>query len=139
MKFIILGTPFSKQSFRFTKSGHKYQKKEVVEKQEAIQWQVVNQLPDGFKPFTGGVRVTRLLYVFPPLKSFSKKQLILLKNGVRIYKTTKPDLTDNLNKGLFDAMQGLVYINDSQVCEVENMVKCYGLQPRIEIELEEIE
>jgi len=87
MKLIISGIPFSKQSFRFTKTGHKYQKKEIVDKENAVKWQAANQLPAGFKPFTKGVRVTRLSFVFPPLKSFTK-ELILLKNGVKIYKTT---------------------------------------------------
>ena len=138
MTITILGKPFAKQSFRFTKSGHKYQKKEVVEKEKSIQWQIISQLPKDFQPYTKGVKITRLLYVFPPLKSFPQKTIKAIENGNLVYKTTKPDLTDNLNKGLFDAMQGIVFNNDSQVCEIKNMIKCYGLKPRIEIELEEI-
>jgi len=45
-----------------------------------------------------------------------------------IYKTTKPDLVDNLMKGLFDAMKGVVFIDDALVCKTETE-KIYGLVP----------
>lgn len=32
----------------------------------------------------------------------------------------------------------IIYINDSQICEINNVKKYYGFVPRIEIEIEEI-
>jgi Holliday junction resolvase RusA-like endonuclease len=58
--------------------------------------------------------------------------------GGIIYKHTRPDLTDNLAKGLFDAMESVVFINDSLIVSLDDVKKYYGIQPRIEIELEEI-
>lgn len=81
MKFEILGVPFSKQSFRFTKSGLKYQPKTVKENTKSIQYQIISQLPKGFTPFTGGIVIENLTFVFPPLKSFNKKKMEMIKNG----------------------------------------------------------
>ena len=40
------------------------------------------------------------------------------------------------NKGVFDALQGIIYANDSQIISLDNVKKIYGLRPRVEIELE---
>jgi Holliday junction resolvase RusA-like endonuclease len=157
LKLKILGIPVPKQSVKFKniidkKTGEiiinektgkpiimKYQPTELETHFKNVSIYIKSQLPANFKPFTGGVRVLYLGYVFPPLKSFSKKKLKKIDDGEIIYKTTKPDLIDNLNKGLFDAMEGIVYLNDSQVCEFDGKVrKYYGNRPKIIIELEEI-
>ncbi|AZA91172.1 Holliday junction resolvase [Chryseobacterium nakagawai] len=141
----ILGIPQPKQSTRFKiqNFGSKqfakaYQPDKVVQNERNIAFDVKSQLPNGFVPMTGAIHVKRLLYVFPPLSSFSKKKLKEIEEGKIFYKTTKPDLTDNLNKPLFDALQGIVYLNDSQVCKFSEVDKIYGTVPRIEIEFEEL-
>ena len=145
INLVIPGIPQPKQSARFraVKNGNKsfvksYQKKEVKENERNIKYEIRSQLPVGFIPFQNGIKVNKLHYIFPPLKGFSKKKMQEIVDGAIIYKDTKPDLTDNLQKGLFDAMEGLVFLNDSQVCELNNVKKYYGFQPRIEIELEEV-
>lgn len=141
MKFKILGIPQPKQSarFRIQKFGNKtfvksYQKKEVVQNEMNLALDVKSQLSPDFVPFDCALKA-KVLYVFPPLKGFSKAKLNALSAGTKIYKDTKPDLQDNLNKGLFDALEGIVYIKDSLICKVE-CEKIYGLVPRIEIEFE---
>jgi Holliday junction resolvase RusA-like endonuclease len=141
MKITILGEPKPKQSARFCKVGkfmRSYQTKEVKQNEQNIQGQILATLPEGFVPFSEAIAITKLHYVFSPLSSFSKKQKALIDSGIIVYKHTKPDLTDNLSKGLFDAMQGIVFINDSQIVSMDNVKKYYGNIPRIEIELEEI-
>ena len=142
MKVIIIGTPQPKQSARFRAITNKktgktfvssYQKKEVVENEKNIAFDVKSQLPIGFIPFDEAIGV-KILYVFPLLSSFTKKQKETIENGGIIYKDTKPDLTDNLNKGLFDACEGILYTNDSRVCKMDS-VKIYGTVPRIELEI----
>jgi Holliday junction resolvase RusA-like endonuclease len=86
----------------------------------------------------GGIIINRLHYVFPPPKSIKKSLLHQIEGGGIVPKTTRPDLTDNLQKGLIDSMHGIVFLDDSQICEMNNVKKYYGLRPRIEIELEEI-
>ena len=139
INLIILGIPFPKQSFRFTKTGIRYIPKKIENEQGSIRAQIIQQLPKDFEPFDKGVIIERLLFVFPPLKGFSKKKMKELEEGKEIYKTTRPDLTDNLLKGLMDAMEGIVFVNDSQICEIKNIKKIYGLKPRTEIILREVE
>lgn len=139
LTFTILGIPQPKQSFRIAvRNGFavKYQKKEVVENERNIKYEIASQLPKGYIPTRDKVIIKELIYTFPPTSSMKKKDLQTIENGGIVYKTTKPDLTDNLNKGLFDALQGLVFINDSQICEIRNAKKIYGLVPSIKIVME---
>lgn len=53
------------------------------------------------------------------------------------YHTKKPDL-DNLEKGIKDALEGIYYRNDSQICDKHSR-KRYGDTPRVEIDLREID
>ena len=141
IKLTILGIPQPKQSakFRALKMGNKtfvksYQPKSVVDNERNIAYDIKTQLNPDFKPFNCPIGI-KALFVFPPLKSWSKKQLALLESGATIYKPTKPDLTDNLMKGLCDAMTGIVYIDDALICSVGGTDKIYGFVPRIEIEI----
>lgn len=137
LKFEILGEPFSKQSFRFARRGkhiHKYQPKAIVVKENGVAWQIINQLPKGFIPTTEAINL-ELVFVFPPLKNWSKKKIAQLEEGNTIYKTTKPDLQDNLCKGVCDAMEGIVFINDSQICSLRSK-KVYGLTPKTLLTIE---
>lgn len=145
MKLIIYGEPKAKQSAKFARIGKfmkSYQPKEVINAEANIKMQIISQLkelfPEGFEVFTGSVAVSKLHYVFSPLKSFTKKKMKMIEDGMLVYKDTKPDLSDNLNKMLFDAMQGIIYDNDSRVVSMDNVKKYYGTRPRIEIEIEEI-
>lgn len=143
LKFVIPGSPKPKQSarFRITKGRggqqfiHSYQTKEVQDEERSIRLIIKEQLPKDFEILRDGVKINKLHYVFPPLSSHSKKILAQIEAGVLVYKTTKPDLDSNLNKGLFDAMEGIVFLNDSQVCEINNLKKYYGFEPRTEIEI----
>lgn len=144
MKLKILGIPKPKQSVRSpivkAKSGkaivQHYQTDEIKQNEQNIAMDVKSQLPVGFIPFSGPLHVKKLLYVFPPQKNWTKTKLKQLQEGEIFYRDTKPDLTDNLNKPLFDALQGIVFLNDSQICKISNVEKIYGLVPRIELELE---
>lgn len=136
--FKVLGIPKSKQSARFraVKSGnktfvHSYQKKEVVQAERNLSWDIKSQLPEGFKPFDVPLFM-EVLFVFPPPKVWSKKKMQELKDGATFYKETKPDLTDNLMKQTCDAMNGIVYVDDARICKVSS-AKIYGEVPRMEI------
>ncbi len=146
MKITILGIPMPKQSDRTRiakgKNGNyiaHYQPKGIVDEEERIRNIARAQIPFDFRPSTLPVKVTKLHYIFPMPTSFLKKQVEYVKNGGIIRKTTKPDVTDNLNKLLFDALQGIIYVNDSQVTDMDNVRKYYGLEPRTELELEFIQ
>jgi len=131
--------PVAKQSFRHTRSGHAYQPKKIIDSSNLIRIQSQYQLPKGFKPYTKGVIITKLHFLFPPTKAMEKSKYfgIAMSNQELIYKTTKPDV-DNLIKNLSDSLQGLVFVNDGQIVALDGVKKLYSLKPGIEIELEEI-
>jgi Holliday junction resolvase RusA-like endonuclease len=142
LNFKILGTPTPKQSARFRiikgKKGDfvsSYQSKSVKDVAKIIALQIKPQLPKGFKLLDTPLAAD-IIFVFPPLKSFSKKKMEELESGKTIFKDTKPD-NDNLQKALFDPMEGLVFTNDSRVC-LTRCKKIYGLVPRTEITLHEL-
>lgn len=141
MIFEILGEPKPKQSARFCKVGkfmRSYQTADVKRTEGDIRLQIISQLPKGFEPTAKPIKITKLHYIFSIPKGFTKSKLKAIQMGEIFYKSTKPDLTDNLAKGLFDAMQGIVFINDSQICSMDNVKKYYGITPKIVIEMEEI-
>lgn len=135
LNFKILGIPIPKQSFRFAikenKVGvqyvSKYQSAEVVQDAKYIVSQLAEQLPPNFKLWDKGIMI-RIQYVFPVPNAFSQKKIALMRNGKLYYKTTKPDL-DNLDKQLFDSMEGKVFVNDSQICS-RYSEKIYGDTPQ---------
>ena len=139
LSFDIIGTPFAKQSARFFRAGdgiRSYQPKKIIDGEKMVAVQVIQQLPRNFKIIDTAIKITKCIYTFPVLKSFSKKKRDLIKSGVKFYKETKPDLPDNLNKGLIDALQGIVFTNDSRIVSMNGVEKVYGFRPGIELELE---
>ena len=54
----------------------------------------------------------------------------------RKYPSVRPDL-DNLEKALIDAMQGIVFVDDSQIV-TKTSSKVYGIEGRIEVKLREL-
>jgi len=135
LKFI--GNPKAVQSFRFTRSGFKYQKKDVVEWKNWVRMQAVSQLPDGFEMLKDVPLRVEVEFIFSAPKSWSKKKLAKLTDGETIYKITKPDLTDNLMKGLIDALSGIIWERDQQICRVES-VKKYGENAKTLLKVEKL-
>lgn len=138
----IPGIPKPKQSARFRIAGNgkrqfvqSYQSKEVKDEERSIKMIVLEQLPDGFVCHDGPVSVELVVFQFPPLKSMRKAEEIIIKQGGSIPKTTKPDLTDNLMKGLFDALEGIVYANDSLIYRVRSSSKVYHREPGTGLEI----
>lgn len=133
MHFKVLGVPRPKQSFRFTKSGKSFQSEQVTKEEVSFRTQIIPQLPKIFAPFDEAVEM-HCLYVFPYPSSMKKKDIELAKGGKIYYKTTKPDITDNLNKGVADAMNGVVFIDDARIC-IFTAMKIFGDIPRVEIKI----
>jgi Holliday junction resolvase RusA-like endonuclease len=71
-------------------------------------------------------------YMPIPASLSRKKQLELIGK----FHTKKPDI-DNIIKGLFDAINGLCWKDDNQVCRL-TASKVYDEDPRIEFEVIEI-
>lgn len=133
----ILGIPKPKQSARFrimkNKAGKQfissYQKKEVTDNEANIGWSVLQQLPKDFVPFDCAIAM-EVEYIFPIPSSMSKRERAIIESGGMVYKYTKPDLPDNLSKGLCDSLAGIIYTNDSRIA-VMSAEKYYGTTPKI--------
>lgn len=69
-------------------------------------------------------------------KSASKRKREAMMGGL-IRPTRKPDCS-NVLKSIEDALNGLAYRDDSQIVKVA-MQKWYSDEPRVEVEIEEVE
>jgi len=137
LNFTFSTNPKAVQSFRFTKTGHRYQPPDVKQWKAAIRAMAISQIGD-VPPLTGGV-VISIQYVFKVLKGFSKSRLNIIRNGGKIYKITKPDLTDNLQKGFIDSLSGVIWEHDQQICKMHDVEKIYGFEPKIILKVDEID
>lgn len=76
--------------------------------------------------------VKNLVFAFPFPTSTRKKD----REKGWIPKATKPDI-DNLMKALWDAIEGVFFLNDSQIYKIENLEKRYSDHGYIELEMRE--
>ncbi len=130
--------PVPKQSFRITRRGHRYQSSNVVQAERSISIMARKQIPKCFEIWTGPVRVEKLSFVFLPPASFSKAKKQAIRSMPGVYaKTTKPD-TDNLEKLLWDSLEGLLFKNDAQIFDKRKVSKVYGIKPGIQLEIREV-
>lgn len=121
------------QSVRFSaRSGYvqTFQPKANKDWKRMIKLSVAEQLSPGWTPFEDTPLWVRTVYVFPTLKSFTKRERQLIAEGCVLFKYTKPDVNDNLNKGLYDALTGVVWDDDSRVAFAESF-KLYGKEAGI--------
>lgn len=140
VKLTLFGEPMPKQSVRSFIRGNKimhYQPKEMAERTANYIKQIKEQLPKDFVPFSEIVFVTKLHFVFAPLKAFHKVKgkMDAIRNGEVFYKTTKPDMPDNLKKLVNDSMSGLVFVDDALIVGEDNVRKYYGVGGCIIIEM----
>lgn len=138
LKLIIQTAPEPKQSAKFYNAGKfikSYQPKKVTSYKDTIKSMIIGQLPRYFVPFQKAVEI-EYKFIFAPLKSFNKTEKEKIENGDLIYKTTKPD-ADNLEKSLNDAMEKIIFYNDSQIAK-HTTIKAYGKIPRTEIIVKEL-
>lgn len=85
-------------------------------------------------PMAGPVVLSIRVFKATP-KSFPKKKINQAENG-DVRPTTKPDC-DNYLKSVSDALNNLIYKDDSQIISV-HVHKFYSSFPRTEIEVEEV-
>ena len=87
-------------------------------------------VPD--KLLTGALEMTIKIYRPIPKSMSKKKREQALSGGLR--PTTKPDLK-NYIAGVEDALEKVIYENDSQIVSYGDTGKWYGDPPRIEVEI----
>jgi Holliday junction resolvase RusA-like endonuclease len=89
----------------------------------------------GMEPLTGAL-FARVTCVLPIPASWPKRKRDAALAG-SMYHTSRPDL-DNLKKAVFDAMNGVVFNDDSQVVS-DAGEKRYGDEPRVDVFIQELD
>lgn len=135
MSFLIDGMPFGKQRPRFRRRGNfvqtytapktkAYEDLVRIEAVEAMQTEQPLETP-----------VAVCVYVcFPVPPSYSKKRSQACLDGLE-RPTKKPDL-DNIAKAVTDAMNGIVYKDDSQIVSM-HLTKVYGPSAGVHVHVRE--
>lgn len=127
--------PTPKSRARVTKSGHAYTPASTKKAQQDIQlllksYMNRNQILTTPKPV-----FVKMIFNYPIPRKITDSDKLLGDLGM-FYKSSRPDL-DNLAKLVADAMNGIVYFDDSQIvkllCE-----KKYSIQEGIDLNIVEI-
>lgn len=81
----------------------------------------------GIQMFENECHILKMHFVFDFLKSHSDKfKGKAMKGDSCCFKTTKPDMPDNLKKLILDSMTGIVFKDDSIICSENDIMKYYG-------------
>lgn len=111
LSFFVTGIPLAQGRPRFRRAGKVVQTYEPATSKswkESVRWQAIEYMRKEKKGMIEGAMEASLVFLLPRPKSLPKKVK---------HHTKKPDL-DNLEKSIFDALEGIAYKNDSQICKM---------------------
>lgn len=131
LNFMVPGQPYGKGRPRIGKVG-KHARMFTPEKTVAYESLVAlfaSQAMQG-KPLISGPVSVSMMLVFSIPESWSKKKRAQAQDA-EIWPTTKPDM-DNVVKAVFDAINGVVWVDDVQVVSLA-VSKSYGDQPAVHV------
>ena len=134
MDFEIEGAPVGKRRPRFTTVNGFAQAIKVdadVEYENMVRLMFKLNKPTDYDLFDKPVSV-RIEAYFPVPKSFSNKRAGKALAG-EIVPTKKPD-ADNIAKIICDALNGVAYMDDTQVIEL-TVVKKYAKEPKVKVSI----
>lgn len=133
IQITVPGVPVPKARPRITRTGHAYTPKRTAEYEKRISLFAGREMRiNGIQPLEKAIRLT-VTAVFAVPKSWTKaKREKALSGGLK--HTSRPDLS-NIVKSVEDALNGVVYDDDSQICGIQ-CIKTYGEEPRTEIIVE---
>lgn len=138
MKLTLNIDPKPQSRPRFAKRGNFVK---AYEEQDMKAWRVhccllIAKQYAGKSMLEGAPRAKLRFYIKPPqyISKVKKNQQALLDEIIPVGK--KPDI-DNYEKALYDSMSGIVFQDDGQIA-LHDVGKFYSLNPRIEVEIEEI-
>jgi len=138
--FVIMGIPKSQPRNRHrmvkTKAGKvftmNYEPEEAAMAKENTRAQIVNQLPT-FIPRNVPIICNIEAYLPRPKNHYRSNGEV--KSAAPRFCTSKPD-KDNLEKAIYDAMTGVVWMDDCQVVD-GRLVKFYGDVPKVVVKVRE--
>jgi len=129
VQFVIPGPPVSKGRPRFTKQGYAYTPKKTKDAEVKVMVAANLAMKEAL-PSNEPIRIKLTFFMSIP-KSYPEKQ----KGKLRLepIHTKRPDL-DNLIKLILDALNGICWVDDSQIISI-SAIKLYATDdiPRTEI------
>lgn len=134
VQFVVPGAPQGKARPRMTRAGHVYTPAKT-RSYEALVASEAKAAMKGHPPFTGACTASVVAYIGIPASWPAKKRAAALAG--EILPTVKPDL-DNAIKAVFDAINGVVWLDDKQVID-GRVIKLYSGDPRVEVSVVHLE
>lgn len=128
-------TPVEQQRPRAARSKygvHMYDPQKVKQFKRVVAAEA--QLSYRERPLEGALTVSINFYR-PIIKSVSRREM-KRREARQVLPVVKPDL-DNYIKSFLDALHGIYWIDDNQICHIEAR-KFYSQTPRIEIKINQI-
>ena len=138
MKLVLNIEPKPQSRPRFARRGNfttTYEDKDMKAWRNQCRLLIANQYMS--QPILeGALRAKVRFFIKPPqyISKPKKNQLGLQEEAIPVGK--KPDI-DNYEKALYDSMSGIVFQDDGQIA-LHDVGKFYSLNPRIEVEVEEL-
>lgn len=136
---VIYGEPTAQGRPRFTTRGgfpRAYDPAKSRDYKERLKTAAIEQM-QGSPPLEGALTLSVRVYRSIP-KSMSKKKAESAQWG-KLRPITKPDVS-NYIKGIEDTLNGVCWHDDSQIVAYkEPFGKYYSTEPRVEIEVDELE
>ncbi|MDO5742340.1 RusA family crossover junction endodeoxyribonuclease (plasmid) [Vagococcus lutrae] len=136
-KYILHIEPKAQSRPRFTRQGRVYEQKDMTNWKKSVARTLRLRHPKTIEK--GAISISLTFYIYPP-QSISKIKTKRPRTNHEIEKVfvdKRPDL-DNYIKALLDASNGILFKDDGQVAAMSAQ-KLYSLDPRIEIEIYELE
>ena len=131
--FIVPGTPVGKGRPRMTRSGHVYTP-EATASYERMIATICRSAFGPREPLSGPVRVE--ICIDKKIPASKTKRIKEQMRERKTRPTTKPDL-DNVIKTVLDGCNGIAYLDDKQVVEL-NCTAYYAEEPRIYVKISEV-
>lgn len=134
IELVIEGEPVAKGRPKLSRYGT-YTPKKTKDYEELVKKAWNESKYADFEPLETAIKISVVFY--RGIQKSGSKQIKDAKNKGLILPTIKPDI-DNYMKSILDGLNGLAYVDDSQVCSIKAS-KMYSAYPRVEVVVEEIE
>ena len=139
LKIVVPGPPQGKGRARTVKRGnfvHSYTPEKTVLYENYIKVLAIQAMQNQeVEMITGPVMMSIAAFFEIPKSTSKKRREKMLSDSLLPCK--KPD-ADNIAKTVSDALNGVVYKDDAQICSME-IFKSYGEKPELIIWIEELE
>lgn len=130
----IIAEPKGKGRPRFTRTGHAYTPQGTREYEEYVKYEYKKQ---GGEYYEKDVPLKIEIIAYYKIPKQTRKGDIKRMVDCELLPCKKPD-TDNIIKIICDALNGLAYYDDSQICYT-TIKKMYGLTPSVAFKISKIE